>query len=175
MIFQPPKLVWVCLFVCLLKAPLSINLLAKIQNRYFQIFEVTLKLDRFFFKVDNLLLKTFCNGFLSFFLSFFLFSFFLSFFLIHSHSGTQSHIYIYIYIYMCVCVCVCVCVCARVSVCVCVKLGNSLSFKHVWLNNNGTFYLYNYIKILSSFLISVLDWNLLMNLPKLSRTLPDFS
>ena len=44
---------------------------------------------------------------------------------------------IYIYIYMCVCVCVCVCV-------------------HLWLNNKDKFYLYNFIRILPSFLTSVL-------------------
>ena len=49
--------------------------------------------------------------------------------------------------------CVCVCMCACVCVCVCVWLDNSLSFKHVWLNNNYTFCLYNLIRILSSFLI----------------------
>ena len=68
-----------------------------------------------------------------------------------------SYIYIYIYIYMCVCVCVCVCVC--------------LSFKHVWLNNKDTFLSINFIKIVSSFLISVLvlGWNWEMNLSKLSQ------
>ena len=35
---------------------------------------------------------------------------------------------------MCVCVCVYKCV-----------LGDSLSFKHVWLNNKDTFYQYNFI------------------------------
>ena len=55
-----------------------------------------------------------------------------------------------IYIYVCVCVCVC---------------------KHVLINNKDTFCLYNFIKILSSFLINVLfsGWNWWMNLPKLSR------
>ena len=36
-------------------------------------------------------------------------------------------------------------------VCVCVWLDSSLSFKHVWLNDKGTFCPYNFIKILSSF------------------------
>ena len=75
--------------------------------------------------------------------------------------GSQTppcNIYIYIYIYVCVCVCVFVCVC--VCVCVC-----------VWLNNKATFCLYNFIKILSSFLISVLvsGWNWWMNLPKINN------
>ena len=53
----------------------------------------------------------------------------------------EVYIYIYIYIYM-----------------------------NVWLNNKDTFWLYDFIKILSSFLISVLvsGWNWSMNLPKLS-------
>ena len=57
----------------------------------------------------------------------------------------------------------CVCVC----VCVCVWLGRNLLFKHIWLNNKDTFYLYDFIKILSSFLIIVLisGWNWLGNLP----------
>ena len=44
---------------------------------------------------------------------------------------------------------------------------SSLSFKHVWLGNKDTFCLYNFIKIFSSFLISVLvsGWNWWMNLP----------
>ena len=66
---------------------------------------------------------------------------------------TSSRIWsIYIYIYMCVCVCV---------------------YEHVWLNNKDTFCLYNFIRILSSFLASVLgfSWSRLMNLPKLSRKL----
>ena len=64
-----------------------------------------------------------------------------------------------------------------VCVCVCVWLGNSRSFKRVWLNSKDTFYMYNLIKILSSFLISVLvsGWNWWMNLPKLSRELSDSS
>ena len=63
---------------------------------------------------------------------------------------------IYIYIYVCVCVCVCVC---------------------VWLNDKDSFCLYNFFTILSRFLISVLfsGWNQLINLPKLSRALSDFS
>ncbi len=70
---------------------------------------------------------------------------------------------------MCVCVCVCVClyiyIHIYVCVCVCVKLGCCLSFNHVCLNNKDTFCLYNFNKILSSFLISVLvsSWNWLMN------------
>ncbi len=50
-------------------------------------------------------------------------------------------------------------------------------YKHVWLNNKDTFYLCNFIKILSSFLISVLvsGWNWWMDLPKLSRALSDLS
>ena len=31
-----------------------------------------------------------------------------------------------------------------IYVCVCVWLGSNLSFKHVWLNNKGTFCLYNF-------------------------------
>ena len=60
-----------------------------------------------------------------------------------------TYIYIYIYIYMCVCVCVCV------------ELGSNCSFKHVSLNDKDKFCLYNLLKILSSFLISILvsDWN----------------
>ena len=48
---------------------------------------------------------------------------------------------------MCVCVCVCVCVWFR----------SSRSFKHVSLNNKDKFCLCNLFKILSSFLISVLE------------------
>ena len=48
----------------------------------------------------------------------------------------------------------CTFVCPRV--CVCLNIYNSFIFKQVWLNNKDTFYLYNFIKILSSFLISVL-------------------
>ena len=72
---------------------------------------------------------------------------------------------------MCVCVCVCVRVC--VCVCVCVCVGSSRSFKHVSLNNEGKFCLYNLFKILSSFLKSdlVSGWNWLMNFPKLFRAL----
>ena len=53
--------------------------------------------------------------------------------------------------------------------------GSSLSFKHIRLNNNDTFRLYNFIKILSSFLVSVLvlGWNWWMILQKLSQTLSD--
>ena len=67
-------------------------------------------------------------------------------------------LYIYIYIYICVCVCVCV------------WLSSSRSFNHVSLNCKDTFCLYNLIKILSSFLISVSvsGWNWWMDLPKLS-------
>ena len=39
-------------------------------------------------------------------------------------------------------------------VCVCVWLGSSILFKHVWLDNKDTFCQYNFIKILSIFLIS---------------------
>ena len=55
----------------------------------------------------------------------------------------------------------------------CVQLGSSLSFKHVGINNNDPFCLYNVIKILSDFLISVLvsGWNSRMNLPNCSRAL----
>ena len=47
----------------------------------------------------------------------------------------------------------------------------------VGLNNKDTFCLYNLIKILSSFPVSVLasGWNWCMNLPKLSRSLSDLS
>ena len=67
------------------------------------------------------------------------------------------------------CVCVFVCVCAYIYI----QFGSSRSFKHVSLNNEDKFYLYNLFKILSSFLISVLDsgWNWKMNFPKLSRAL----
>ena len=51
-------------------------------------------------------------------------------------------IHTHIYIYVCVCVCV--------------WLGSSRSFKHVSYNNKNKFCLYNFIKILSSFLINVL-------------------
>ena len=37
-------------------------------------------------------------------------------------------------------------------VCVCVWFGHSPSFKHVLLKNKDTFYLYNFIRFLSSFL-----------------------
>ena len=52
------------------------------------------------------------------------------------------------------------CVCVRVGGWV--KLGSSLSFKHVWLNNKDTFCLYDFMKILSNFRISLLvsGWNL---------------
>ena len=68
-------------------------------------------------------------------------------------------IYIYIYIYVCVCVCV--------------WMGSSVSFKHLLLNDKNTFCLYDFIKILSSFLISdlVSGWNWRMNLAKLSPAL----
>ncbi len=61
--------------------------------------------------------------------------------------------------------------------CVCVYLANSLFFKHDLLNNRDTYCLYNFIKILSSFLISVLvsGWNWWMNLPELSKALLDLS
>ena len=36
-------------------------------------------------------------------------------------------------------------------VCVCVRLGSSLSFKHVLLNNKDTFCLNNFIRFLSRF------------------------
>ena len=55
-------------------------------------------------------------------------------------------IYIKIYIYVCVCVCV--------------WSGSSRSFKRVSLNNKDKFCLYNLFKILSSFLISVLNFRL---------------
>ena len=49
----------------------------------------------------------------------------------------------------------------RVYVRMCVRvymwLGSSPSFNHVWLNNKDTFGQYDFIRILSSFLISVLD------------------
>ena len=60
---------------------------------------------------------------------------------------THVYIYIYIYIYIYVCVCVCVCVCGWVA------------FFHlsiVQLDHIVAFCLYNFIKIISSFLISVL-------------------
>ena len=57
--------------------------------------------------------------------------------------GHQLYLYIYIYIYVCVCVYV--------------WLGSCLSFKHVWLNDKNTFCLYNFIRILLSFLIRVLS------------------
>ena len=50
-----------------------------------------------------------------------------------------------------------------VYVCVCVKLGCSLSFKHVSLDNKDIFCLYNFIKILLSFPISVLVSNSSIN------------
>ena len=75
---------------------------------------------------------------------------------------------------MCVCVCICVCVCVLLLL---LLLGSSLSFMHVWLNNKDIFCVYNFIKILWSFLISVLvsGVNWWMNLPKLSRALSDLS
>ena len=59
--------------------------------------------------------------------------------------------------------CVCVCVCVHVY------LGSSHSFKHVSLYSKDMHCLYNLIKFLLSFLISVLvsGWNGWMNLPKL--------
>ena len=82
-------------------------------------------------------------------------------------------------VYICVCLCVCVsvrvsvcaCVCVCVCVCLCVLLGSSRSFKHGSFNSKDAFCLYNLIKILSSFRISVLvsGWNWWMNLPKSSR------
>ena len=56
-------------------------------------------------------------------------------------------------------------------------MGSSLSIKYVWLNNDDTFCLYNFIKIRASFLTSDLDsgWNWSMNLPKFSRVLSDLS
>ena len=73
----------------------------------------------------------------------------------HTHTHTHTRIYIYIYIYKCACVCL---------------VGQQFSSKHVWLNNIDTFCLYNFTKIFSSFLISVLvsRWNWWTNLPKLS-------
>ena len=56
------------------------------------------------------------------------------------NGAVDFNIYIYIYIYVCVCVCVCVCV----------KMGSSLLFKHMWLDNKGTFcriYIYTYLLI----------------------------
>ena len=88
------------------------------------------------------------------------------------------YIYIYIYIYVCVCVCVYVCVyvkcfsCAYICVCVCVCV--CVVKQHVWLNNKDTFCLYGFIKILSSFLISVLvsgGW-IYQNCPKHFQTFP---
>ena len=38
----------------------------------------------------------------------------------------------------------------------CVSLGSSPSFKHVWLNNKDILGVYNFIIIISSFLISIL-------------------
>ena len=57
-----------------------------------------------------------------------------------------------------------------VCMCVCVLLASSLLFKHVLLNNKGTFCQYNCIKILSSFLASlgfyvgIGKWRLTMHL-----------
>ena len=63
---------------------------------------------------------------------------------------------------MCVCVFVCVCVC------VCVHVGGQqLSFNHVGLNNKDEFCKYNFIDF--SLELAVL------NLPKLSQALLDFS
>ena len=61
------------------------------------------------------------------------------------------HDYIYIYIY--VCVCVCVCVCGWVVV-----LQLSIPDKK---NNKNTFYLYNFIRILTGFrtIILLLGWS----------------
>ena len=64
---------------------------------------------------------------------------------------------LYIYIYIYVCIYVCMYVCMYVCVCVC---GLTAVF-HVSM--------FNFIKILSSVLISVLvsDWNWWLDLPKL--------
>ena len=62
-----------------------------------------------------------------------------------SPSATVAN-FTYIYIYICVCVCVCVCV----------WLSSIPSFKHVLFNNKDAFLLYNFIRILSSLLTSVL-------------------
>ena len=43
-----------------------------------------------------------------------------------------------------------------IHICVYVWLGSTLSFKHILLNNKDTFCLYNFIRILSSFMTSVL-------------------
>ena len=66
----------------------------------------------------------------------------------YKNTHTQTHTHSYIYIYI-----------------------------YIWLNNKDTFCLYNLIKIISIFLISVLIsvWNWWMNLPTLSRTRPDTS
>ena len=86
----------------------------------------------------------------------------VAFVLILYISQKSEYIYIYIYIYV-VCVCVCVCVC--------VWLVSSLSFNHVWLDNKDTLCLYNFIKFLFSFQVSilVLGWNWKMNIQKLFR------
>ena len=80
----------------------------------------------------------------------------------------QKHIYIGMhapYVHVCIqCKYVCYVgvfmytydICLYIYVCVCVYLGSSLSFQHVWLNNKDKFCQHNFIKILSSFLISVL-------------------
>ena len=62
-----------------------------------------------------------------------------------------------------------------VCVCVCVWLSSSHSFKHISLNCKDKFCLYNSIKILLKFMISVLvsGRNWWMNLPKLSPVLSD--
>ena len=84
-------------------------------------------------------------------------------------------IYIYIYIWICVCVRVCVCIYSYIYVCICVYVYVYMCayiyiyvcvcvcvliyiyiYIYIWLNNKDTFCLYNFIKILSSFLISVL-------------------
>ena len=62
-----------------------------------------------------------------------------------------------------------------IYMCVCVWLGSNLSFKQVWINNQDTFCVNDFNKILSSFQVSVFvsDWKWWMNLPKLPRALSD--
>ena len=80
-----------------------------------------------------------------------------------------------------------VCVCVRayvgyncVLMCICMGWSEVTNkyiyiyiYIYVWLNNKSTFCLYYFIKILLSFLTSVLvlGWNWWMNLPKLSQVL----
>ena len=59
----------------------------------------------------------------------------------------------------------------------CIDTGCRPEDQPVWLKNKDTFCQYNFIKILSSFLKSVLvsGWNWCLNSPKLSWVLSDFS